>query len=106
MFTEIPARWEFYMDVLKYFCQRAAENHLKLFLKLPRTPHENHMEENLHSVGPRTMTKAERRTLNILSKTVTDMIMNIVDQATENPLRAAEIVRKGKSQNLGEVSLI
>ncbi|XP_016347244.1 uncharacterized protein LOC107692612 [Sinocyclocheilus anshuiensis] len=96
MFTEIPARWEFYMDVLKYFCRWAAENHLKLFLKLPRTPHEDRMEENWHSVGPRTMTKAERRTLDILSKTVTDMIMNIVDQATENPLRAAEIVRQGK----------
>lgn len=95
MFTEIPARWEFYMSVLQYFCRRAAENHLKLFLKLPRTPHEDRMEENWHSVVPRTMTKAERRTLNILSKIVTDRIMKIVDQATENPLRAAEIVRQG-----------
>ncbi len=95
MFTEIPARWEFYMTVLQCFCRRAAENHLKLFLKLPCSPHEERMEEKWHSVVPRAMTKAERRTLNILSKTVTDMIMKIVDQATENPLRAAEIVRQG-----------
>ncbi|KAI7810450.1 hypothetical protein IRJ41_001798, partial [Triplophysa rosa] len=79
--------WEFYMTVVHYFCQRASWHHMESLLGLPHT-----IQDDLSG----SMTKAERTTLNVLTKTLTDTVTDMISEATEHPFWIADIIRQGQ----------
>ncbi|XP_051983202.1 uncharacterized protein LOC127644186 [Xyrauchen texanus] len=95
--TQMFVRQEFYLDVLHHFSQCAAKNNLKIFLKLDGS---STLELTWDSTSSTTITKAEKTTLNALSKLVNSTVMDIINEVTENPLRTAEIVRQGKKAGM------
>ncbi|XP_073722242.1 uncharacterized protein [Misgurnus anguillicaudatus] len=97
--SENSSSWEFYWSVLHHFFQQAAKNHVGLFMGLPDILLQDgpsNMEEIWQSCGLETMTNGEKTSLNALTKIVTDIGMNKISDAIEDPLISAEIVRQGK----------
>ncbi|XP_065109994.1 uncharacterized protein [Paramisgurnus dabryanus] len=93
------SRWEFYWSVLHHFFQQAAKNHVGSFLGLPDILLQDgpsNMEEIWQACGLETMTNAERTSLNVLTKIVTDIGMDKISDAIKDPLCSAEIVRQGE----------
>ncbi|KAI7789874.1 hypothetical protein IRJ41_008358, partial [Triplophysa rosa] len=81
-------RWEFFMSVLHYFCQWASWHHMESFLELPHT-----LQDDLGG----SMTKAERTTLNVLTKKLTDTVTDMIGEATEHPFWVAEMMKQGSA---------